>query len=227
MIYRGEIMTFSPLKIIFYMQTPLCLGHPWINFDSLLAHLYVRKNLPEYRALPSNKPLPLNINLPVKKTVKNSIELYHTSVSQFEFSEVYSKHIYKRFCEKYIDFQKLKRKKLHINQGYFRNFMIALPYLPTPTVSFYVNGDKECIDELLKGLPALGKKTAIGYGFINNYEIEEIDEDYSLFKDGNPMRPIPIQWIDEFQEGGEIIPMAYKIPYWARDSVAPCIIPTV
>ncbi|XRP97790.1 hypothetical protein ACO3UB_08325 (plasmid) [Methanocaldococcus sp. 16A] len=217
-------MAFQPLKIVFRMITPICLGHPWINFDSLIAHLKLRRDYPDYRALPSCNPIYDigKIDLPLKRFKFGCDFVYHASVSIFDVSDYYSATIYKRFTEKYLRYEKMRVKQIQRGSGFFRDFMINHIYIPAKTVTFYVCGDKEELEELLKGLPGLGKKTAIGYGFIKEFSIDEADEDYSLVKDGKAMRPIPIK---ACKEAEDIALLAYKIPYWAKRNVAPCVPP--
>lgn len=217
---------FSPLEITFRMETPICLTYPFIFFDAVIAHLRNRCVDPEgYRALPSKKVVKKasEIDIPIKKMhLPNGDYIYHSSVSIFDFSEGYVTTIYKRFCEKYLNYGKIKRKKIDRGRGYFRDYMIKLVYVPAKTVAFYVNGDAEQIEKLLEGLPALGKKTAIGFGVIKDFKIKEIKEDKSIICNGKAMRPIPI---DALSEAEEIVLMAYKPPYWAKENHRPCVPP--
>lgn len=217
---------FEPLEISFRMETPICLTYPFIFFDALIAHLRNRYVDPEgYRALPSKKVVKKasEIDIPIKKMVLPSGDfIYHASVSIFDFNEGYITTIYKRFCEKHLNYEKIKRKKIDRGRGFFRDYMIKLVYVPAKTVTFYVNGDVEQIEKLLEGLPALGKKTAIGFGVIKDFKIKEIKDDRSIIWNGKAMRPIPMEAVSE---ASEIVLMAYKPPYWAKENHRPCVPP--
>jgi len=208
----------QPLKITFHMRSPVCLSHPWIHFDAILAHLYLRKNYPDYRSLPSKRVVELDYDLPLKR----SGDVYHASVSFFDVTDYFSTTIYKRFCEKHLDAKRLRKKKIDRGRGKFKDFMIQLIYIPATRVTFYANGDPDEIQDLLKGMAGLGKKTAIGYGSFRHYEIEEAGRDCSLVMDGKAMRPIPVRMLREYDD---VAILAYKPPYWDVDGVEECAPP--
>ncbi len=209
----------KPLKIVFHLRFPIAVTFPWIAFDGLLAHLELRRRDPDaYWLLPSKTPLNLDIEIPVGK-LKG---VYRTSSSIFEPKKIFQETIYKRFETKgSLDISK-KRKKVHINQGYFKNFMIALPYIPVEKVVFYAFGDRQRIIELLSLMPGLGKKIAIGYGEIDRFEVIETEKDYSLFKGGLAMRPIPVDRVKRYKESALL---AYTFPYWDKTLVKECVVP--
>lgn len=212
---------FVPLEITFRMQTPICLTYPWIHFDALMVHLKQREiDSHGYRSLPSKRVVASisEVDLPIKRTS----EIYHASVSFFDTSEAYKTTIYKRFCERYLDMKRIKKKKIDRGRGHFRDFMINLVYIPTKKVTFYACGDPEKIEKLLAGLPGLGKKTAIGFGFIKDYKVREVREDYSVVRNNVAMRPIPVTLL---KYTSETVAMAYKPPYWAKENVAICAPP--
>jgi CRISPR type IV-associated protein Csf3 len=216
---------YRPLKITFRLTSPLCLTYPFIHFDSILAHLIARKEMgDDHRSRPSKEISRETMLVGEEKhmPLKQSSGVYHASVSIFDVADAQTTTIYKRFCQQYLDFTKLKRTKIHTNMGFFRDFMLRLVYIPASTVTFFACGDKEKIAELLDGLGGIGKKTAIGFGMIKDYLIEEIDQDCSVVKNGRSMRAIPIILCDTF---GEVVNLAWRAPYWAKEMVAPCVPP--
>ncbi len=213
---------FIPLKITVGVTTPICIAHPWINFDGLLAHMLLRKVLgDDYRALPSKAPLDVSkLRLPIKEYENDMGSFYHTSVSIFDTTALYTTTIYKRFHTGDIATLPTIKKKIRRGSGQFRDFMISLVYIPSNSVIFYVNGNKKEIEELLKGLPGLGKKTAIGFGSIKNISVEKVKNDYSLVNGkGKAMRPIP-EWA--LKEYSESVRLAYTFPYWYGKNVDFC-----
>lgn len=213
--------SFIPLEIAFRMQTPVCLTYPWIHFDALVAHLIQRKlDSHAYRSLPSKRVVNVVERCPIP--LKKTAEIYHASISFFDVNDAYTTTIYKRFCEKYLDLKRIKKRKIDRARGYFRDFMINLVYIPARRVTFYACGDPSQLEELLQALPGLGKKVAIGFGFVKDFRIKETDRDYSIVKDGKATRPIPLQLVDS---ASEIVSMAYKPPYWAKENVGACVPP--
>lgn len=209
----------TPLKIVFKMRSEICLGHPWIHFDGILAHLLQRKYNPDYWVLPSNRVEDVDLSkMPLKKTG----EIYHASVSFFDVGKMYSTLLHKRFCEEYLDLNRVRVKKIDRGRGYFKDYRMRFITIPARTVTFYACGIKEEIQELLEALPGLGKKVSVGFGEIQSFSIEEIDEDISVVKDGVAMRPIPK---DMLQYWGDLAVLAYKPPYWDRTCVKECVPP--
>lgn len=156
--------------------------------------------------------------LPLKKTAG----IYHSSSSMFDFNDMHTTTIYKRFCEKYLDMRRMRKGTIDRGRGFFRDFMISLPYLPARRITFYACGNKREIARLLSGLPGLGKKTAIGFGFVNSFEIEALENDISIISNGMAMRPIPTLLLKSYDD---VAILNYKSPYWAYDKVAPCAPP--
>ena len=207
------------------MSTPVCLTYPFIFFDGIVAHLMNRYIDPEgYRALPSKRVVKKasSVELPIKRTSRDGVSVYHASVSIFDVKDAYTTTIYKRFCEKYLDLNRIRKKKIDRRRGLFRDFMIKLVYVPARRVTFYTCGDAEALEKLLSALPGLGKKTAIGFGMISNFTIKDVREDRSLVHKGKAMRPIPVELVKYAEE---VVPMAYRAPYWAKENVKPCVPP--
>ena len=78
----------------------------------------------------------------------------------------------------------------------------------------------------------LGKKGNQGYGQIREWEFIEIDEDWSVWKDGEPMRPIPVSECESYVE--EIMRRNQPVytrqhpiipPYWRNDNIELCVMP--
>lgn len=222
---------FENLKITFYMRTPIALGHPWIHFDGLIAHLLRRQLLrDEYYVQPSKLPIGLDNILerdkidpmPLERHVAGNTFVYKASISFLEPRQIYLTTIYKRFHERWSHEIRTKKRYIDTSRGRFRGFMMKLPYIPAKRVIFYCRGEKDRIEELLKGLAGLGKKVAIGFGTFREFKIEVIEEDRSLVWNGRAMRPIPISmlryWSDAFNS-------TYKPPYWDKRNVRLCAPP--
>lgn len=216
---------FVPLKIEFKMCAPVVLAHPWISFDGLVAHLLIRKILnEEYRSLPSKFPLDVStLKLPLKRFSKKKISFHHASISIFDKNDFSVTKIYKRFHSKEVDkVTKSRIKKIRLGQGKFKGFMMSLPYISPQKVTFFANGNKKEIFSLLQGLPGLGKKVAIGYGFFKKVKVLEIPKDLSIFKGNLAMRPIPIEILKGYTKK---MMLTYTFPYWDRRNIELCAIP--
>jgi len=212
-------MNWTPLKIELSLTTPLCMGFAWLNFDGIIAHLVARETLGEdYYSLPSKNPVNLNLDIPLKRTGK----IYHASCIILDPEMLSAMTIYKRFNEQDIQTTKIKKKYMLLGTGLFKSYMIKLPYISTEKVCFFAHGERGRLEYLLSHLHAIGKKTSIGFGKINDIYIEKIEKDYSIEKNNIAMRPIPIDTLSSYSKS---FCCAYTFPYWDKRLVCECAPP--
>ena len=217
---------YTPLEIKMEIIPPVYIAAPWLHLDSIISYLCLRDALGElFYCMPTEETIDTSLlDLPLKRT----IDVYHSSVGVYpDNSRLYRDTIYKRFTDKetYKLSKKQQNGRIKINQGHFKDFMINLPILITDSVTFYCNGDKQELNRLLSHLTSVGKKTSIGGGRINKIRITETLEDYSFFKDGKIMRPIPSTMDVPVFEGMIFQQQPYKPPYWDKNNVCMCIVP--
>jgi hypothetical protein len=204
----------TPLRVVFYMRTPVALGFPWIFFDSLLAHVALREELGErYFSLPTKTPVDRIPELPLKKWR----DVYVASVSIFEpETEMAVYQFYKRG-----DFP-FPRGKIRRGSGFFKDFIIRAAYVPAHRVVFYATGEFEAVRRLAAKVSALGKERNVGFGAVKGVSVEEVEEEWGLVRDGLAMRPIPVRLLKRYEDAAYL---AYKPPYWAKESVELCAVP--
>ena len=204
----------TPLKATFHLRTPVALGFPWIFFDSLLAHVALREELGErYFALPTKTPIDRIPELPLKKWRG----VYAASASIFEpETELAVYQFYKRG-----DFP-FPRGKIRRGSGFFKDFIIRAPYVPAHRAVFYATGELEEVRRLVAKVSALGKERNVGFGAVKGVEVEEVEEEWGLVRGGLAMRPIPVRLLRRYEDAAYL---AYKPPYWAKESVDLCAVP--
>ena len=216
---------YQPLEVMMEIIPPVFITSPWVHFDGLLAYLCTRDALEElFYCMPSEKTIDTSmIDLPFKKTE----DVNHSSVGQYDGAYLYKNTIYKRFSDNEIRVLTKKQNKgrVHTDRGYYKDFMINIPLLLTNSIVFYCNADKNELGNLLKNLTQIGKKTSIGGGRIQNININEIDQDYSFFKEGRIMRPVPANIKLPIVEGLVFSNLPYKPPYWNKSHVKMCYSP--
>lgn len=226
--YNVNKTHFKPFKLTFKMQAPIALTHPYLNLDGILAHLLLRRLLGnEYRKLPTNLPLDFfsTLKLPLSRLEFQDLFIYKCSISFFDNEHLFLTTLYKRFDAKHLSRLKTRKKKVERNRGPLKDYVMKLPYRPCQEVHFFGLGDSTEIAGILKGLPGLGKKCAVGHGFINSFNIEELEKDKSLINgEGIAMRPIPCAFLDDSIDYEKVV-LAYKFPYWAKQNIAPCCNP--
>lgn len=217
---------YVPLEIKMKVIPPVYITSSWLHLDSILAYLCTRDALGElFYSMPTEETIDISLlDLPLKKTD----DVFHSSVGIYsDTAKLYKDTIYKRFTDKetYKLTKKQQKGRIKTNQGHFKDFMINIPILITDTITFYCNGDKEELNRLLSHLTSIGKKTSIGGGRINKINITETSEDYSFFKEGMIMRPIPTKIKIPIFEGMVFQQQPYKPPYWDKNNVTMCYVP--
>lgn len=213
---------WTNFKITFHMQTPIMLAHPWLHLDGILSHLLNRENRGlDYWNLPSKEPI--EPAFPIRRMpLKSTRDVFHASVSFFDTDITGATTLYKRFYEQQSHIVETKKSKVDLMRGVFRMYMMRMPIIPAQQITFYACGDLKEVLRLIEYLPAIGKKTACGFGAIKSISVEETPEDYSLVKDGKAMRPIPIEMC---KYASEVMMLAYRPPYWDKRLVKPCAPP--
>ncbi len=208
----------------FHLQTPILLGHPWLAFDGIIAHLVNRElRGQDYWTLPSKEPVSQaflyhGATMPIAQTR----DVFHASVAWLNQNEAHVTTIYKRFPEQYCHNLNTERKTIDIARGHFNAYAMHLPYVSATTATFYVRGNMQEVLRLVSYLPALGKKVAYGYGAIKSVSVEETEADYSLIKDDISMRPLPLHLGFDSEEK---MVLTYKAPYWNKNEAKACVPP--
>lgn len=123
-----------------------------------------------------------------------------------------------------IDFGK-KTAKVVIENGNYKAYHQRLPTMTVRALSWYVLGDASLIDLLVQDVRFLGKKRAYGYGEVLRWEMREMREDCSTWKDNRLMRPLPAYGLRDTQSWEEppnFQQIAYRTPAWHVANQALC-----
>ena len=222
---------FEPLKIVFKVRPPIYVNSPWIHLDGVINYLCFRECLGrDFYYLPSEVTVDTTgLMLPLKQSHQGDYSVYHSSVALYPVNQAYlmKDTIYKRFTDKetFHLTKKQQKGRIQTNRGYFKDFMINYPILLVDSLTFYCNGDKKELERLLGHLSMVGKKTSIGSGRILDYTIEETEMDYSFFKDGRIMRPLPVEFKLPLVDGMVMQNQSYKPPYWDKNNMTMCYVP--
>lgn len=221
--WRVEDENFEPLKISLNLKTPVIIGYPWIHFDALISHLLARLVMDQdFYTLPSSDPINVvsKLPMPVKKIQIKEGEFYLASASIWEPEiEALSTRIFKRFEASKSHTIKTNKKRIRIDSGKFRGYMIRLPYLPVKKVHFYCVGDKTALEQLLFHLTFLGKKGAYGSGEVGDFKITSNDDwKECLVVEGKAVRSIPRSIV----ESDEYFSLAWRPAYWDKKNRTIC-----
>lgn len=226
---------FKNFKIIANMRSPIAAIGP-IILDSIISAAKAKEILEEdfYTGdnIAGEKEM---IEGTLDKLLDKEYGVYCTSVGMGDNREFVGSWS-KRWDDKHddvVEFGNRGKKRIDVGAGHFKNYHMPLVLKSYKTISFYVRGDMEEIKILLENyIFYLGKKGSQGYGQIREWEFTEIEQNYSLWKDDRPMRPIPAKYCEEYIKsqmaaGKEVNVREHPIipPYWREDCRELCVIP--
>lgn len=190
----------------------------YLPFDSILAAAWMKRYHPEkyYNTDPSIDEMVIP-DLPLKKLEG---DICAASFAQYRKEGEEIAYWHKRFdaqlSEDYADFGG-RREKVDVKSSHYKAYRMPLNIILTPDVVWYAVGDQGEIESLLEEIPALGKKTSQGFGQVLEWTVDEIEEDWSLWKDGQLMRNLPDP--DGDSEWG------VRSPYWYPANIVRCRMP--
>lgn len=106
----------------------------------------------------------------------------------------------------------------------FGAVMNSYPYLVTPSLTWYGEGDAEQVETLLRTVRFIGKRRASGCGEVTSVEIASSDSDGVVGLSGAPLRPVPLELFtgDKSSIRGDA---AWKPAYWRPENRAICYLP--
>jgi len=223
---------FNNFKVIAHMKTPMVAIDP-IILDSIISAAKAKEILEEDFYTGDNiAGTEEEIETMLNPILDKQSGVYCTSMGLGDNRE-YVGSWSKRWDDKNDDIVEFKGKqRIDIGSGYYKNYHMPLVLKSYKTITFYVRGNIEEVKRLLENyIFYLGKKGSQGYGQIREWEFEEIEENWSVWKDNKPMRPIPAKHCKEYVDtqmkaGDPIHARQHPIipPYWRRETEL-CIMP--
>jgi CRISPR type IV-associated protein Csf1 len=118
-------------------------------------------------------------------------------------------------------------KKIETNRGHFKEYFLKYNAIVTKSIYFYIAGDKNVIESLLRGIGNLfiGKKNVIGFGEIKDYSIEIIETDKSfVLNDSTPAKPLSCKYWNI--KSHKLMFYREYPPYWEKSDKTLCYMPT-
>jgi hypothetical protein len=215
---RIASLPHEPLKITAVLTSPY-VTTDYIFFDALISSA-VWQDVMQDRAfnIHENKTDVFHIPLPLK--LIGTKEPFYAASIGFPKYAVEGTARWRKQTE--IE----SKKKINIGSGEYKRYDMPMPYTSAEEIVFYANGNKEEIERLLQYIPGIGKKRTQGYGNVRTWKVELSDHDYSVVKDGVPMRPIPVLEAASFDLKCDVeMLFASKAPYWHRANLTQCFMP--
>lgn len=191
-----------------------------LPIDGIIAAAWMRRHRPDlfYHTDAGRREDLIVPELPLERRTLNGDWFWAASFAQYEAATEGLTHTHKRFDDtqaaEYVDFGK-RRGRVHTQSGYFKAQRLPLVYIVTPQLTWYAFGDLAEVRSLLETIPAVGKKTARGFGDVAQWRVEPWPEDLSCVDArGRLMRALPDP---QGSDHGGIRP-----PYWHPSNWAWC-----
>ena len=220
-----------PLKITAYMLDGRINSSDGVMmFDSILYHAWFYKYAPQVFDGQKDENFHKHIGLPLEKTKD-----YRYCASRGIYDEIGKtvEHINKRpnfFNADKIDKLNVEKGIICDSAGEYRAYRIpqVIRTIKDGKIDFYVVGNPEKIMDLLNRMQAVGKKPVCGYGIVKKWEVEEIENDYTLIHPKyGLMRPVEVGGLEDDGSFSSypIMQYAIKPPYWKQKNMRLCYVP--
>lgn len=227
--------SFEPLRITAYMRTRL-IADEYLPFDAFL-HFQVHRDKfgAQELTIPGAYSFKNDPHFKLPLAIEHAGEkhwYYKSSWAEWGPHKDYQDHWNKRFdfsLSPLIDF-KNKRGVIHVQRGEHKAYHMTVFCRSTLWIRWYCVGNKKEIEALLSTMTNIGKKYAQGEGRVARWEVTQIDDDFSVWKDGKLMRGIPIQDVkDNLKEIGKdnvsIVKYGIRPSYWNSQNQMPIVLP--
>jgi len=110
------------------------------------------------------------------------------------------------------------RCSLASTKGNYKSRFLPVRVRHADRVVWFFRGVRKPIKNLLKSIDSIGQYRKIGYGQVCNWDMEEIENDFSIFAEYGDttilMRPIPIECVPDNLSGYTRSFGAWRSPYW-------------
>lgn len=200
-----------------------------LMFDGILYHAWFCKNASHVLRGECNDAYGGNIGLPLRQLPGN-----RWTASKAVYTEI-SRHV--EYYNKRPDFFSVDKQR-YLNQqrgiidesaGKFRAYRnpVIVRTVKDAEIKFYAMGHADEVTAYLNSMFGVGKKTSMGWGIVTDWNVKEIDIDYSLYHPKyGLMRPVLVdEPCDMDLSEYPIMNYAVKPPYWKQKNFRTCYVP--
>jgi len=218
--YEGHIsgIPHEPMKVTFEMRSSV-VTTDYIFLDGLISSAVFKDCVPNYYDIPENRNELIHIPLPLKQY--GTKEPFYAASIGFADKIVEGIDHWRKRTE--IE----SKKKIQVGSGQYKMYDMPMPTMWAESWIFYANGNADEVRRLLTThISAIGKKCSQGFGAVKSITVEPSAHDWSVVKDGVPMRPIPVSGAYGSSLDCDVkMYYAYRPPYWHRLNMTQCYMP--
>jgi len=121
-------------------------------------------------------------------------------------------------------------KRILLSGGPCKSFRLPLEsgHLRDDRLTWYLQGDRARVAELLQMVTGLGKRRGVGLGRVARWEVTPVEPwpGFPVVREGRPLRPLPVDW-PGVSEGAAREYRCVSFPYWLRAAEVECVVPDV
>ncbi len=218
----------TPLKITAHlMDGRFSSANGVIMLDSIVYHAWFIKHAPwVFDDIYEEKNIG-HVGLPFKQLPENR---WAASKGVYETMSETVEHYNKRpdfFAGDKSNYLKMDKGVINESAGVYRAYRNPqlIRTVKNGKIDFYAIGHKNELQEMLSMMIGVGKKVSMGFGIVDKWEIEDIDQDYTTeHPDYGLMRPIEVEK-SEKKYDCPIMMYAIKPPYWKNKNMRLCYVP--
>lgn len=228
MAYRDRY-NLEPLRIRAYLRTGV-VSDKFLPLDGILLYQAHRwqdgdqvVTIPGDYTVKGVATLPLGIIHPGRR-----IWYYQCSWAQWSHDIEGRDYWNKRFDSAFADMLDFgdRRGKVVIGAGQYKAYHMTVFYRVAEWVEWYCVGDKTEIEALLSTLTNIGKKGVQGWGRVRQWQIDRKKEDWSVWRDGQLMRGIPVEDVADIDQVFYVGMYGIRPSYWKKSNHRSLAMPT-
>lgn len=214
---------YVPLRITAWLQCGV-ISDPALPLDGLIYALLHRRQFGEQTATAPGEAIEngnSGVTMPFARVNEHGPDWYYAA-SWAQWNGAVAEghdHWNKRLdlgLSDLIDFGP-RKARFEFASGRYKSYHMPVFYRHAISVDWYVRGLKDELENLLRFATHLGKKTSQGFGSVLRWQVEEIEDDWSVRNAaGELVRAIP-------GERGVLI--GFRPSYWLPKNQALCEVP--
>jgi len=225
--------SFLNIRVRAYLRTPI-VSDEWLPLDGVLLYQHVRSDIgvqefsisgASILTQPKGEPIKGG-RMPIA-IVHGKDWYYRCSWAQWGPHADGQDYWSKRFDMTHaslIDFNG-KRGRVDTSAATYKAYRMLVFYRSALWVEWYMKCDENWLRNILPMITHLGKKTSQGWGRVMNWEIEPIEKDMSIWKEGKLMRGIPIIDLPKDFVPSRIGYYGVRPPYWDNRNQMELVLP--
>ena len=222
----------SPIKVTAHLADGrLNSADGIVMLDAILYHAWFYKYAPH--VLEGRGPEVYNgyTGLPLRQLPGNR---WAASRGIYEEAGQAVEHLNKRpnfFNADKLDHLDMEKGILSDSVGLYRAYRVpsVIRTVKDGIITFWAMGHKDEVQALLDLIPAMGKKYAAGYGLVDSWDVEDCEDDHSLWHpEHGLMRPVEVdssEARDLDLSGYPVMQYGVKPPYWKAKNMRLCHVP--